>query len=71
MASTRERIIEACNGLQISSVPLDWTEQAWSCDFCESVDLPEVLENRILECKYCVDDLQTLLVTVRQWSTGL
>ncbi|XP_068707976.1 condensin-2 complex subunit D3-L-like isoform X1 [Montipora foliosa] len=70
MASTRERIIEACNGLQISSVPLDWTEQAWSSDFCESVDLPEVLENRILECKYCVDDLQTLLVTVRQWSTG-
>ncbi|XP_015749512.1 PREDICTED: uncharacterized protein LOC107329327 [Acropora digitifera] len=43
------------------------TYQAWISDFCEPVELPEVLENRIVDCKYFVGDLQTLLVP--HWST--
>ena len=47
MASSRERIIQmqACNGLQVPAISLDWVDQAWSSDFCEPVELPEVLEN--------------------------
>ena len=47
MAPSRERIIEVCSGLQIPTISLDWADQAWSSDFCEPVELPEVLENRI------------------------
>ena len=52
----------ACNGLQIPAISLDWADEAWSSDFCEPVELPEVLENIIVDCKYFVGDLQTLLV---------
>ncbi|KAK2566224.1 hypothetical protein P5673_009693 [Acropora cervicornis] len=54
MASSRERIIQACNGLQVPAISLDWADQAWSSDFCEPVELPEILENRIVDCKYFV-----------------
>ncbi|XP_067053086.1 uncharacterized protein [Acropora muricata] len=69
MASSRERIIQACNGLQIPAISLDWADQAWSSDFCEPVELPEILENRTVDCKYFVGDLQTLLVSLKHWST--
>ena len=69
MASSRERIIQTCNGLQIPAISLDWADQAWISDFCEPVELPEVLENRIVDCKYFVGDLQTLLVSLKHWST--
>ena len=69
MASSRERIVQACNGLQIPAISLDWADQAWSSDFCEPVELPEILENRIVDCKYFVGDLQTLLVSLKHWST--
>ena len=69
MAFSRERIIQACNGLQVLAISLDWADQAWSSDFCEPVELPEVLENRIVDCKYFVGDLQTLLVSLKHWST--
>ncbi|XP_074618441.1 uncharacterized protein LOC141877386 isoform X2 [Acropora palmata] len=69
MASSRERIIQACNGLQVPAISLDWADQAWSSDFCEPVELPEVLENRIVDCKYFLGDLQTLLVSLKHWST--
>ncbi|XP_044174621.1 condensin-2 complex subunit D3-like isoform X3 [Acropora millepora] len=69
MASSRERIIQACNGLQVPAISLDWADQAWSSDFCEPVELPEILENRIVDCKYFVGDLQTLLVSLKHWST--
>ena len=62
MASSRECIIQACIGLQIS---LDWADQARSSDFCESVELPVALEN--VDCKYFVGDLQTLLVPLKHW----
>ena len=70
MASITERTISACNGLQISALPQDWTDQAWSSDFCESSELPEVLENRLVDGKYFVDELQSLLLIARQWSAG-
>jgi len=70
MASSRERIIQACNGLQIPAISLDWADQACSSDFCEPVEFPEVLENRIVGCKYFVGDLQTLLVSLKHWSTS-
>ena len=41
MASSRERIIQACNGLQVPAISLDWADQAWISDFCEPVELPE------------------------------
>lgn len=68
MASITERTISACNGLQISAVPKDWAEQAWGADFCEFLELPEVLENSIVDCKYFVQELQSLLLIARQWS---
>ena len=64
-----ERVIQACNGCQIPAISLDWAEQAWSSDFCEPAELPEVLENRIVDCKYFVGALQTLLVSLRHYST--
>ena len=70
MASITERTISACNGLQISALPQDWADQAWSSDFCESSELPEVLENRLVDSKYFVDELQSLLLIARQWSGG-
>ena len=71
MAASRERIIQACNGLQVPAISLDWADQAWSSDFCEPVELPEVLENRIVDFKYFVGDLRTLLVLSlkHSWST--
>ena len=71
MASSRERIIEICNGLQIPAISLGWADQAWSSDFCEPVELLEVLENTIVDCKlkYFVGELQILLVALRHWST--
>ena len=65
MASLRECIIRACNGLQIPAIFLDWADQAWSSNFCEPVELPEVLENRIVDCKYFVGDLETLVVSLK------
>ena len=61
MASSRER-----NGLQIPAISLDRADQAWSSDFCEPVELLEVLENIIVDCKlkYFVGDLQILLVSL-------
>ena len=59
----------SCHGLQIPAISLDWADQAWSSDFCDPVELPEILENRIVDCKYLVGDLQTLLVSLKHWST--
>lgn len=70
MASITDQTISACDGLNISSIPPDWAEQAWGSDFCESSELPEVLENRLLSCKYFVHELQSLLMAARKWLRG-
>lgn len=66
--STTERTISACNGLQISSIPKEWSDQAWNSDFIESQGLPEVLESSIFDCGYFVQELQELLVVTRLWT---
>ena len=68
--SESEWIIQARNGLQIPAISQEWAYQAWSSDFCEPVELPEVSENRVVDCKYFVGDLETLLVFLKLWSTG-
>ncbi|KAM7435860.1 Condensin-2 complex subunit D3 [Porites harrisoni] len=70
MASTTERTISACNGLQISKISNDWAEIAWSSDFCEPLELPDLLENCIVDRKYYINELQNLLLISRQWSRG-
>ena len=70
MASTTERTISACNGLQISEISNDWAEIAWSSDFCEPLELPDLLENCIVDRKYYIKELQNLLLISRQWSRG-
>ena len=54
---------------KIPPISLDWADQAWSSNFCEPVELPEVLENRVVDCKYFVGELGTLLVSLKHWST--
>ena len=68
MASITERTISACDGLQISAISKEWADQAWNSDFCEPLELPEVLENSIVDCKYFVKELQSLLLIARRWS---
>ena len=69
--SITERTISACNGLQISSIPKEWADQAWNSDFIESQGLPEVLESSIFDCGYFVRELQELLVISRLWTTAV
>ena len=66
-ATATERLVAACNGLRLSTIPKDWTDQVWQSDFCEPQSLPEVLENGVVECAYFVEDLENFLAIARQW----
>ena len=71
MAASKEGmyLVFQCMASKIPPISLDWADQAWSSNFCEPVEVPEVLENRVVDCKYFVGDLGTLLVSLKHWST--